>query len=135
MKQTTCLTLILVLCALVCGCQSGPTDEELINTTMNSWRQAIVAQDVDTMMVGYSEDFSSADGIDKEGVRGFMEGAVDGGVLDNIEINFEIAELTITDDKAEFGPVEIMSDMGSMDFVYTLQKEDKNIWRIISSDP
>jgi ketosteroid isomerase-like protein len=113
----------------------GPSDEELINTTMNTWKQALIAQDVNAMMAGYSEEYSSADGTDKEGVREFMEGATDGGVLDNLEINLETAELSIQDDKAEFGPVEIMSDMGSMDFVYTLKKEDKKTWRIIRSDP
>jgi ketosteroid isomerase-like protein len=113
----------------------GPSDEELINTTMNTWKEAIVAQDVDAMLGEYSEDFSSADGTDKEGVRQFMEGAVGEGVLDDIEINLETAELTITDDKAEIGPVQIDSNMGSMDFVYTLKKEDKKTWRIISSDP
>ncbi|MHC4132433.1 MAG: Cif family virulence factor [Planctomycetota bacterium] len=135
MKKTTCLTLVLLVCSLICGCQTGPSDEELINTRMDTWKQALIAQDVDAMMVGYSEEFTSAEGTDKDGVREFMEGATDGGVLDNLEINFETAELTITDDRAEFGPVEIMSDMGSMDFLYTLKKEDKNTWRIISSDP
>ncbi|MHC4324769.1 MAG: YybH family protein [Planctomycetota bacterium] len=135
MKKTTCLTLVLLVCSLICGCQMGPTDEEIINTTMNTWKEAIVAQDVDVMMTGYSEDFASSDGTGKEGVREFMEGATDQGYIDNIEINFETAELTISDDTAEFGPVEVISEMGSMDFSYTLQKEDKKTWRIISSDP
>ncbi|MHC4130565.1 MAG: YybH family protein [Planctomycetota bacterium] len=133
MKKTTCLTLILLLCTLICGCQRGPTDEELINTTMNGWKQAIVSQDVDAILAGYSEDFSSERVDGKEQMREFMEGAVDQGWLENIDINLEIAQLTITDDTAEFAPVEIIGDNGEMELNFTLKKEDKKTWRIISS--
>ena len=52
MKKSTCfkLTAALFMCLFFCGCQTGPTDEELINTTMNSWKQAIIAQDIDVIL-------------------------------------------------------------------------------------
>jgi ketosteroid isomerase-like protein len=111
----------------------GPTDEELINTTMNSWKQAIIDNDVDAILAGYSEDFSSERVEGKDQMREFMEGAIDQGWLENIDINLEIAQLTITDDTAEFAPVEIIGDNGEMELNFTLKKEDKKIWRIISS--
>ncbi|MHC4130833.1 MAG: nuclear transport factor 2 family protein [Planctomycetota bacterium] len=133
MKKNTCLTLILLLCTLICGCQTGPTDEELINTTMNTWKQAAIAQDVDAFMAVYSEDFAGSNGEDKEQVREVMEDAFDQGYLDNVDINLDIAQLTITDDIAEFSPVDIVADMGEITVDFTLKKEDKNTWRIIES--
>ena len=44
MKKATLLTLTLLVCTLICGCQMGPSDEELINTTMNNWKQAVLAK-------------------------------------------------------------------------------------------
>ncbi|MHC4265891.1 MAG: YybH family protein [Planctomycetota bacterium] len=130
MKKNTSLTLTLLLCTLICGCQTGPTDEELINTTMNTWKQAIIAQDVDAFMAVYSEDFSGSDGAGKEQIREFMEGAFDQGWLENIDVNLEIAQLEITDDTAEFSPVELVGDAGGMTLDFTLKKEDENTWRI-----
>jgi ketosteroid isomerase-like protein len=133
MKTTTSLTLTLLFCSLICGCQTGPTDEELINTTMNTWKQAVIDQDVDTFMAVYSEDFSGSNGEDKEQVREFMSEAFDQGYLDNVDINLEIAQLTITDDTAQFSPVDIAADIGEVTVDFTLKKEDKNTWRIIES--
>ncbi|MHC4757403.1 MAG: YybH family protein [Planctomycetota bacterium] len=133
MKKTTCLTLSLLLCTLICGCQTGPTNEELINTTMDCWKQAIIAQDIDAFMEVYSEDFSGNDGADKQQVRDFMQGAFDQGYLDNIDINLDIAQMTITDDTAQFSPVEIVGDGGEMELNFTLKKEDKNTWRIVEA--
>jgi ketosteroid isomerase-like protein len=113
----------------------GPTDEELINTTMSNWKQALIDMDVDAILAGYSEDFSSERVQGKDEMREFMERAIDEGWLENIDINLEIAQLTITDDSAEFAPVEIIGDAGEMEIEFTLKKEDKKTWRIIESAP
>ena len=101
-EKNTCLklTVTLLICLFFCGCQTGPTDEELINTTMNSWKQAIIAQDIDAIMEYYSENFSAQEAEDKEGMRELMEEAIEKGLLENIDINLETAQLTITDDTA-----------------------------------
>jgi polyhydroxybutyrate depolymerase len=130
MKETTCLKLTtsLLICLFFCGCQSGPTDDQLINITMNNWKQAIVAQDVDAIMANYSEDFSSREAEDKEEMREFMEQAIDKGLLEDIDINLETAQLTINDDTAEF---YIIGTNGEAEMDFTLKKEDKGTWRII----
>lgn len=133
MKKTTCikLTVALLICLFFCGCQTGPTDQQLIKTTMNNWKQAVIAQDVDAILAGYSEDFSSREAKDKEEMRIFMEEAIDKGLLKNIEINLKTARLTITDDTAEFS---IIGDNGEKEMEFTLKKENKKTWRIIG-DP
>jgi hypothetical protein len=101
---------------------------------MNTWKQAIITQDVDAIMANYSEDFNSESGESRGETRQMFQYLISAGMLDNIDINFDIAQLTITDDTAEFTPVEILSDMGEMTVDFTLKKEDENIWRIIESD-
>jgi polyhydroxybutyrate depolymerase len=128
MNKTTCLTFILLVCVFICGCQKGSTDEELINTTMNNWKQAMSAQDIDAIMANYSEKFSSQEAEDKEEMRKGLQEAITMGMLENIDINLETAELTITDDTAE---ISIIDDNGELEMAFTLRKEDKNIWRII----
>ncbi|MHC4757387.1 MAG: Cif family virulence factor [Planctomycetota bacterium] len=134
MKKAVFLTLTLLLCTLICGCQTGPSDEELIKTTMNSWKLAIVDKDVDAIMANYSEDFSSESGESRGETQLMFQYLISAGMLDNIDINFDIAQLTITDDTAEFTPVEILWDMGEMTLDFTLKKEEENTWRIIESD-
>jgi hypothetical protein len=135
MKKTTCLQLTsaLLICLFFCGCQRGPTDEELINTTMNSWKQAVIAQDINAILANYSGKFSDSEAV-KEKVRIFMEGAIDKGLLENIDIKLETALLIINDNIAEFSPVELIGDNGEMELEFTLKKEDKKTWRIIESD-
>jgi ketosteroid isomerase-like protein len=101
---------------------------------MNTWKQAIITQDVDAIMANYSEDFNSESGESRGETRQMFQYLISAGMLDNIDINFDIAQLTITDDTAEFTPVEILSDMGEMTVDFTLKKEDENTWRIIESD-
>ena len=134
-EKNTCLklTVTLLICLFFCGCQTGPTDEELINTTMNSWKQAIIAQDIDAIMEYYSENFSAQEAEDKEGMRELMEEAIEKGLLENIDINLETAQLTITDGIAEFSHVEIIGDKGEKELEFILIKEEKKNWRIIES--
>lgn len=106
----------------------GQTDEELIRTMMNNWKQAIIAQDVDNILTSYSEDFSSEEAEGKEGVRAFWQEVIEAGMLENIDINLETAKLAITDDTAEF---TILGDNGEKEMELALKKEDKKTWRII----
>ena len=122
------LTVFFLICLFFCGCQQGPTDEELIKTTMKKWRLAMMAQELDAVMVHYSEEFSSSEAEDKEEMHEGFQEALDMGMLDNLDINLETSELTIRGDTAE---ITIFDDDGEIEMAFTLRKEGKNIWRII----
>jgi len=124
----------LVTAALVYGCQSvggGLSDEELINCTMTDWKAALIAQDLDKVMAAYSEDYASTRG-GKDSVREFMTNVFEQGYMENTKVNLGSAETAIVEDKAEFGPVEFISDMGTFRLEYVLQKEDE-AWLIVGS--
>jgi len=126
-----------VLVTMVCGCaifQTGPTDEELIESTIESMKTAMQAQDADQIMAVYSEDFVGERG-GKEELRQMIEYVVDEGYMDSIEIGTENAVAAIDGATAKYGPVDLSGDFGSMTFEYKLKKEADGVWRIIESTP
>ena len=137
MKRSVILNLSPVVLAafLVCGCQTlgvGPSDEELISTTMAEWKAALVAQDIDKLMAAYSENYVSTRGTGKDSIREFMARAFEQSFLDSVEVKIEDAQITIEGDKATYGPVEFVSDRGTFTLEYKLQKED-GAWFIVGS--
>jgi ketosteroid isomerase-like protein len=121
---------------MLCGCQIlgvGPSDEDLVKATMADWKAALIAHDLDKLMEMYSENYVNTQGGDKNSVRDFIAGAIDQGYLDNVKVNLEDAQVTIEDDKADVGPVELTSDAGTYVLDYTLQKE-KKVWLIVFSE-
>lgn len=137
MKRSVILNLSPVVLAafLVCGCQTlgvGPSDEELISTTMAEWKTALVAQDIDKLMAAYSENYVSTRGTGKDSIREFMARAFEQSFLDSVEVKIEDAQITIEGDKATYGPVEFVSDRGTFTLEYKLQKED-GAWFIVGS--
>lgn len=137
MKGSTIIKLSVGLLTLVlaCGCQMfsrGPSNEELINSTMADWKAALIAKDLDKLMAVYSENYVSSRGTDKVSVREFMMRVFERGYMDNVNINLEDAEITIEEDKAKVHPVKFISDRGTMTIEYTLQKES-GTWLIVGT--
>ena len=123
-----------LVAVLLCGCQMGSSDEKLISTTMANWKAAVTVQDLDKIMEAYSENYESAEGDDKETTREFMEGIIDEGYLDDIEVDLENAETTIEGDKADVYPIEVIGAAGEpITLGFTLQKEDGD-WLIVGSE-
>ncbi len=136
MKKLVILNLVLLIFTVVfCGCQTpvkGPSDKQLINTTMTEWKAALEAKDLDRLMALFSESYVSSSGSSKVAMRESIAGAIERGSLDNIVIKIENAQLTLLGDQATFGPVEITSDRGTLTIEYTLHREDVK-WLIVSS--
>ena len=136
MKKSFILNLSLVVLAIIlCGCQTlgvGPSDEELVSTTMAEWKAGMAAKDMDKLMATFSENYVSTRGTGKDSMREFMTKAFDEGFMDNVEVNVENAQITIEGDKATFGPVEFVADRGTFKLEYSLQKED-GAWLIMGS--
>ena len=128
------LSVAVLAAVLVCGCQSsgGPSDKKLISAAMADWKAAVAAKDLDKIMAVYSENYVSVRGGGKDSMRGFIKGAIERGLMDNVKVNLEKAETTVEQDKAEFGPVEFISERGTFAVGYTLQKEN-GTWLIVTT--
>jgi ketosteroid isomerase-like protein len=136
-RPTIAATLVAtVLAVLVCGCAifgKGPTDEELIASRIEGMKAAFLAKDLDKIMDGYSEDYEGEMAGSKEEMREFIEGAMDQGMLDDVEVDTTDAETKIDGDTATVEPVELSTDMGSLVIGYELKKEADGAWRIVTT--
>ncbi|MFZ2148414.1 MAG: hypothetical protein WAV28_14460 [Sedimentisphaerales bacterium] len=127
------LSLAVLVVILVCGCQTaGPSDEQLVSTTMADWKASLIAEDLDKLMAVYSMSYVSTRGTGKDSMREFMTKAFESNFMDNVKVNIEDAQVVIEGDKATFGPVVFVSDRGTFTLEYNLQKED-GAWLIVGS--
>jgi len=127
------LSLAVLVAILVCGCQTmGPSDEQLVTTTMTDWKASLIDEDLDKLMAVYSMNYVSTRGTGKDSMREFMTKAFESNFMDNVEINIDDAQTMIEGDKATYGPVEFISDRGTFRLEYKLQKE-KEAWLIVGS--
>lgn len=124
------IALTLVVAA---GCESmggGASDEEMIRDTVNGAMAALVQQDVDAMMGYYSEDFQSADGMDKAGFQQFIQGAKDQAFLDGIEVDTTEMMVTVEGPEASAKPINLEGAFGALTVELDLAKRDGQ-WIIV----
>jgi polyhydroxybutyrate depolymerase len=114
--------------SLFLSCKSGPSEKEQIHAVMNNWKQNLIAQNFDSLLVHYSENFTSQESASKADVLILFHEAAAVGYLDNIEIDLESATLEIEGDTAVF---IIYDDEGEIDSDFALAREEGNIWRIV----
>jgi len=127
------LSMAVLVAILVCGCQTaGPSDEQLISTTMDNWKASLMAEDLDKLMAVYSMNYVSTRGTGKDSMREFMNKAFESNFMENVQINIEDVKIMIEGDKATFGPVVFVSERGTFTLEYNLQKED-GAWLIVGS--
>jgi hypothetical protein len=127
------LSLAVLVAILVCGCQTaGPSDEQLVSTTMADWKASLIAEDLDKLMTVYSMNYVSTRGTSKDSIREVMTKAFESNFMDNVQINIENAEVMIEGDKAVFGPVEFIYDRNTLTREYKLRKEEE-AWLIVGS--
>jgi len=121
--------------ALAAGCagRGGPSDEDLIIGQVEAWKAGLVAHDIAQIMAPFSEKFAHYETGDKAGLQDFMEGAIDMGYLDDVEVFHEEAEITIEDGVATVYPIDLSSSAGSVTIEFTLTKEDGG-WMMTGMD-
>lgn len=122
--------------ALVCGCaglQKGPTDEEQIAALISGWRDAMLAQDIDKIMVAFSENFTHSEAPDKAALKDFLQSAIDMGYIEGAEIAIDEAKTTIEGTTATVYPIALRSAAGEVTLELTLTKEEAG-WLITTMD-
>lgn len=137
MKKAMTLTFATLLAVtLIGGCASmggGPSDEELVAKVLADWKAAALAQDIDAMLVSYSEDFENYEFGDKAGLKSFLQDAADMGYLEDAAIDIEGTKTTIEGDEATLYPVEMEAAFGSATIELVLKKEG-DAWLITQMD-
>lgn len=137
-KMLKHMAMMMVLVAAVAGCASGtkgPTDDELITNTVNTFVTGMKTKDVELVLSAVSANFSTSDAPDKAALGDFLKNAIDAGYLEEVEIGMEetTREFTETKDSVYVYPLEVESLAGVATMGLTLAKEEGN-WLISGMD-
>ena len=128
-KQFAVVALAVVAMA---GCASGGgygmSDEDVIRGIVQDAMDALAAQDIDTMMVAYADDFESDQGGGIAETKEFLVGAKEQGFLDDIKYSLESLEITVDGDTAKAGPAELEGVFGALTLEFELTKRDGRWW-------
>jgi len=137
MKRTmawVCAGALLLTVALVgCAGKKGPSDEELVQQTLDAWAKTLVAKDVDSFMLTFSEKFTSSQAADKPTLAKFIKEAIESGYLDDAKVSYENAKRTMKDGTCTVYPVDLSSSAGSVAAALTLEKGEGK-WLVIGME-
>jgi ketosteroid isomerase-like protein len=116
-------------CAMLGG---GISPEESISQALAVIKEGTLAKDIAKVMTVYSEDYMGADGENKAATTDTLQGYVDQGYMDDIEVNIEDAVITVEGETATATPVGYTTNMGLMSFGYDFKKDPDGQWRVSS---
>ncbi len=141
----------LVLCVaaalIVAGCATtgkGPTDEELINSTLQKVKTALESQNLDMLMETFAEDFSHDQVPDKATAREMLDMGISMGYADDGECNLDRVSVSIDPDgeTASAYPVDLSGPPGSISVELILGKREIEVdgkkqkaWLITTINP
>ena len=117
-------------CASTGGSGGGASDGDAIKMIVEEMMGALSAQDIDKMMMHYSEDFESDQGGDLAATKEFLVGAKEQGFLDGIEVDQSSSELTVEGDKASVGPIDLEGAFGALTLEFDLEKRNGS-WVVV----
>jgi len=104
----------------------GPSDEEQVAALLKTWEEEILTKDLDGILALHSDDFAHSgfdyDVTDKEGLRGFLEDAVDMGYFDGVEIAYEPDAIVVDGNTAEVYPIDFVNNEGAVVVSMKLKK-------------
>ncbi len=126
MKRLAVVTLAALLVAGCAGFGKGPSDEEMIQATVQKLKLGLESKNLDKIMEPFADDFSTKDASSKAKLRDFLQQAIDMGYLDDAECDIKTITIKIEPDKktATVAPVDLSGGAGSISLEVTLGKRD-----------
>jgi ketosteroid isomerase-like protein len=128
----TILTLTALGCASYGSGTVDPRDEVL--AALEAYHAAERAGDVPAILDAYSDDFADAQGTGKSVLLGFFQAIVDGGVLDDLEVDMAATEVQVDGDIAIVQPITYTTMLGTNTYAYRLAREEDGVWRFVYSE-
>ncbi|HDP35837.1 MAG TPA: nuclear transport factor 2 family protein [Candidatus Hydrogenedentes bacterium] len=123
--------------AMLAGCATGAgkglTPEEEISLQMEKWREAMMAKDVDAIMVLFSDKFEHYDWRDKAGAKMFILEAIDMGYMDDMDVILDDAQIKVDGNVASVYPVDLVGNFGSLSMELIVSRENGE-WLLTGMD-
>jgi beta-fructofuranosidase len=123
--------------ALIFGCACTPKavgDEAGVMATMDEYRRAFLAADVEALLALYSEDWRDHHGSTKEYLKAGYEEMREKASHKGLEVDLSKIEVLVDGDTATVTPVTLSSPEGSITYTHTLKKEADGVWRLIRTE-
>lgn len=146
MKQNTRYVVLITMAILIqFGCatvssvktknppEHPPSDIYLIRKTIDTWKNALIAKNIDQIMMTYSEQYRNRHGDDKQAIRRFLTEFCHHDTFNGMVVDLSRMKITINGATAIAAPIEISSERGGMTLSVTLGKEE-NQWLIVGSN-
>jgi ketosteroid isomerase-like protein len=112
------------------GIQAYFHDNAMIRATLDHWKAAIEAGDVDRIMRVYSENFRSGD-KDKAAFKKHLDEEMESWRGKDVKVVYETADITIEDDRAKVIPIGLDRRDGARSLWLELAKENGK-WLIVN---
>lgn len=129
-------TLLCVVCAAGCATMRGPSDEELIQTTLKNVKTALEGKDVKLLMSTFADDYADPRVGDRATVEKLLTENINSSYTENGKVGMEDMKLTFSDDKqtVKVYPIDLSSVMGAVSVELVLAKKE-NAWVITGVNP
>ena len=134
-RAVTPYVCLALFAGLPMGCATAPVispDEAAIRQTLNAWKTAMMAKDLEGIMAAHSLHYNQ-DGKDLSSARAFYASAIKDGELNNAIVVTEHATIEIEGDKALVSPIAISKPVGSGSMRLRLARENGK-WLIVGMD-
>lgn len=131
MKQKTVwqIGVLLLTVVAVAGCATGgkgPSDQDLVQGLVTSWKGAILEKNFDKIMAtcadNFSHDGSDYQAADKAALRKFIDVCDRQGYFEGVSISFDKAVTTIQGDTATISGIQYVNDKGTVTIALTAKK-------------
>jgi len=122
---------------LVCGCATGPkgpTDQELVTSTITGLKDAVLAKDLEKIMACLAEDFYHPEVGDKAAMKDLAAQGLDMIDMSTAEVDLANMEVKVEGDTATAYPVVASASLGSVTVSLSLKKEKDGVWRITTGE-
>ena len=127
-KIAKSIAVCLLVAVLAAGCASlnKPSDEDMIQSTLNNVKLALETKDVEALMLSFSEGFEHPQVGGKEDLHKMLKLGLESGYADKGEVKIDQVKLTFSDDKKSVAiyPMDLSSSQGSVSVELVLAKEE-----------
>jgi len=124
-----------VITAMFMGCATtpkGPTDEELIRSSLGQLKTGLESGNLDLIMSFFSEEFRDPDMRDKSGARREIDNYLKGGELRNAKVSLDTVTLAKIDETTyNVDGIKLTANFGSGTLGFTVKKEADGTWRAV----
>lgn len=105
----------------------------LVMAGIQQWMDSLKKQDIDGMMQMVSDKFEHYEFGDKDGLRDFLQQAMDMGYLEGVDVDASDVEVEIEGSEATVYPIDVIGAFGSITLEFIATKEGDE-WKVTGMD-